>query len=176
MYQDRFDDSEWTHACRFSVGGDSDEDYALHLRTMKEVASLAEASKKRLAIVICQEPGFPAPDSSWRKKVAEMTASPSFRPVHCAIVTSNPLVRGAVTALNWLRKREYSEAIFGDIESALAWLEASRCHSLPTLRQTVQGWGSRSSRTGVEDRMRSVAARCANLVERGNERQPRRPD
>jgi len=47
MYQDRFDDAEWTYACRFSAGGDSDADYAQHLQTMKEVAGRAEAAKKR---------------------------------------------------------------------------------------------------------------------------------
>jgi hypothetical protein len=174
MYQDRFDDGEWTYACRFTPEGDSDADYAQHVRGMKEVAVRAESASQRLAILICQEPGFPAPNSGWRKKVAEMTASPSFRPIHCAIVTRNPLIRGVVTALNWLRKREYSEDIFGDIEAALGWLEAGRGHLLPALRATVRGWGSDSPWAAVEDRMRSVAARSARIVERHSGRPPRR--
>ena len=175
MYQDFFDGSEWTYACRFSAGGDSDEDYAQHLRAMREVAGRAEESKKRLAIVICQERGFPAPNSSWRKKVAEMTALPSFWPICCAIVSSNPLIRGVVTALNWLRKREYSEAIFGDVEAALDWLEEVREHPLPGLRRTVRAWGSESPWIRIEDRMRSVAARSSRLAESGDRRRPPRP-
>jgi hypothetical protein len=175
MYQDCFDDAEWTYACRFSVEGDSDADYAQHLQMMKEVAGRAEAAKKRLAIVICQEPGVPAPNSSWRKKVAEMTAAPSFRPIYCAIITCNPLIRGVVTALNWLRRRDYSEAIFADIEAGLAWLQASRGESLPALLQTVRGWGRDSPWTDIEDRMRSVAGRSAKLAKKVKERASPRP-
>jgi len=175
MYQDRFDDREWTYACRFTLGGDSDEDYLQHLRMMREVAGRAEAANTRLAIVIYQERGFPAPNSSWRKKVAEMTATPPFRPILCAIISRNPLIRGVITALNWLRKREYSEAVFGDAEPALAWLEAARADALPVLRRTVRGWDHESPWTSIEGRMRSVAARSARLAGAGKRREPPPP-
>ncbi|HEX7625320.1 MAG TPA: hypothetical protein VF400_17205 [Anaeromyxobacteraceae bacterium] len=81
-----------------------------------------------------------------------MTAEPRFRAICCAIITSNPLIRGVLTALNWLRKREYSEAIFGDPEVAIAWLQAERGVSLPMLRRTVQGWGRDVPSTNIEDR------------------------
>jgi hypothetical protein len=35
MYQDRFDDGEWTCACRFIPEGDSDADHAQHIRAMR---------------------------------------------------------------------------------------------------------------------------------------------
>jgi hypothetical protein len=32
VYQDRFDDGEWTYACRFVPKGDSDGDHAQHIQ------------------------------------------------------------------------------------------------------------------------------------------------
>jgi hypothetical protein len=142
VYRDCFDQGEWTYACRFTPGGDSDADYAEHMRVEQEVAERAHVSGARLAIIIGQDRGYPAPNASLRKKIAAMTSMPTFRPVCCAIVTGNPILRGVITALNWLRKREYSEAIFGDQESALAWLEREGGRALPRLREMVRAWNS----------------------------------
>lgn len=148
MYQDRFDETEWSYGCCFRRGGDPDTDYTRHLSAMTEVALQAQQAKRRLAILIRQEPGYPVPSASWRKQVAYMTSQPCFRTIVCAIVSVNPLLRGVVTALNWLRHREYEEAIFGDMDSALTFLERTRGEPLPALRRTVTEWIPREAKTG----------------------------
>jgi D-ribose pyranose/furanose isomerase RbsD len=140
MYEDCLHEQEWSYGARFCPGGDANADYAHHLQFEAEAAAKASRVHQKLAIMIIQEPGVPAPDAMWRSKIAAMTATPEFRTICCAIVTRNALIRGVVTALNWIRKRDYQEAIFAESNSALTWLEKACGRPLPALQHTVRAW------------------------------------
>jgi hypothetical protein len=71
-----------------------------------------------------------------------------FKGICCAIVTTNALIRGVVTALNWIRVRDYQEVLFEDTRSAIAWLEMSCGRPLPALRQVVNSWVTNAAAPG----------------------------
>ena len=140
MYEDCLHEDEWSYGARFCPGGDADADYAQHLLREAHAASRAHCVDKKLAILIIQEVGVPAPDAKWRRKIAALTATTDFQTICCAIVTRNPLIRGVVTALNWMRKRKYQEEIFAESDSGLMWLEQKCARPLPALRCAVRDW------------------------------------
>jgi len=142
MYEDAFDESEWSYACHFLPGGDADEDYARHLEKEADMAVRARLARETLAILIVQDRGVPAPNAVWRTRIASVTAAPEFRTIRCAIVTRNALIRGVVTALNWIRKREYQEAIFAELGMAVDWLEKTCERPLPALRDSAKEWNA----------------------------------
>jgi len=133
MYQDEFSKADLYYVCRFTPGGDADEDYRRHIDGMRAAIKAAAARPEQLTIVIVQDPGYPAPNAHWRQIVAEMTSHPQFKAT-TAIVTSNALIRGVITALSWLRPRHYKEELWADAAAALAWLEKERGRALPELR------------------------------------------
>ncbi len=145
MYQDRFDEAEWTYACRFTPGGDSDADYGRHIEAEAGAVARAAAAGKRLAILSVLDPGAPSPGASRRKQITEVTGRPEYRTVVCAIVTTNPFVRGLVKALKWLQPAEHPEQMFGEVGSALSWMEAERGQPLPALRALADGWDAEAA-------------------------------
>ena len=146
VYNDNVNENEWSFACHFTRGGNSDADYSTHLQHEQEVAIRARSARTKLAILIVQDSGVSAPNAMWRRKIAAVTNAPEFKGVCCAIVTNNTLIRGVLTALNWMRMRDYQEALFESTSVAIPWLEMSCGRSLPALRYAAEAWRTDSAR------------------------------
>lgn len=66
----------------------------------------------------------PPPDGKQRKFMAELigNGAMSKQLKRHAMVTESMLIRGVMTALNWIRPKPYLEQAFADVHSAVAWL------------------------------------------------------
>ena len=138
MYRDELSEEHLFYVCRFTPGGaDPKDDYAKHLEGMKRSGRFDDGRGTRPSVMIIQDPGYPPPNAHVRQQVAAMTDDPRFHAV-TAIVTTNTVIRGVVTAINWIRRRQSDEQLFSDTASALAWLEKQRGASIPALRRAVE--------------------------------------
>lgn len=84
------------------VSGQSntDEDYGAHIRCIDAFAGYVSDHRPAVAVQVVE--GGPPPPASWRKRLAE--ASTQLPPsVLFVLVTPSALIRGALTAVEWLR-------------------------------------------------------------------------
>ncbi len=140
MYRDELDATHLFYVCRFTPGGDVDEDYRRHLEGMRSAIAAASETPAELTIMIVQDPGYPLPGPNVRKAVAEMTSPVSFKAI-TAVVTKNALMRGVHTAMNWLRPKHYAEEVWPDASTAIAWLEREKKRPLPHVRAAASRLG-----------------------------------
>lgn len=99
------------------------------------------------AAVLIVDSGVPPPSSAWRRRIADASARLESRPVF-ALVTSSPLIRGVVTAINWIRPPSYPHAVVATPEEAFAWAEQQLGRPLPLARllsEVATAAGSRPS-------------------------------
>jgi hypothetical protein len=141
MYKAEFDRSELFYVCRFSPGGDSEEDFRRHFEGERAAGEAARATPDRLVVIIVMDPGAPLPNAAQRQAVAEITSAPWYRPTTAA-VSKNTLLRGIMTAVGWLRPRKNKESIFPDVKSAIEWIEKEQGRTVPGLRAAAARIGS----------------------------------
>ncbi len=133
MYYSEFNQARAALVCRIARGGDEENDFGPHIERLVSAAEAVHGGGLRLALLIIIDPGHPLPNSVWRRKVAEATSNAHFRP-YFAVVTDNPLARGMLTALSWLRPQRFEAHVGPAEDKALAWLEAKRGEPVPELR------------------------------------------
>lgn len=137
MYYSEFDQARAVLVCRIARGGDEQNDFGPHLERLTSAAEATFGHGPRLALLIVIDPGHPLPDSVWRRRVAEATSNDHFRP-YFAVVTDNPLARGMLTALSWLRPQRFEAQVGPSEDRAIAWLEAKRGEALPEVRVLLE--------------------------------------
>jgi len=139
MYFDAFDPAEALYVCRFrpKAGEDADADYGAHVANLSSAVQRTEGRSEKLLVLIIQDPGYPAPDASWRRKIAAMTGADNFAPT-VAFVTTNPLIRGVLTAIAWISSPKYEQKMFSTLSEALDWLEQKRGKATPRLRELAR--------------------------------------
>lgn len=143
MYDDVLDEAEAVYVCRFRAGRGSnvDSDYGAHIAGLSSAVQRTESHPDRLLVVIIQDPGYPAPNAGWRKKIAQMTGADNFKPI-VAFVTANPVIRGVLTAIAWISKPKYEQKIHARLSEALDWLEGKRGRSVSRLRELAREIGA----------------------------------
>ncbi|MCC7070912.1 MAG: STAS/SEC14 domain-containing protein [Deltaproteobacteria bacterium] len=137
MYYSEFNQARAVLVCRIARGGDEENDFGPHIERLSSAAEAVFGGDKRLALLIVIDPGHPLPNSVWRRKVAEATSNAHFRP-YFAVVTDNPLARGMLTALSWLRPQRFEAQVGPAEDKAVAWLEAKRGERLPELKLILE--------------------------------------
>jgi hypothetical protein len=137
MYRDETSPTGDFYVCRFTPGGSPEADYGRHVDAMSEMVRRSRGKPKPGAVIIIQDPGYPAPDAKVRERVVEMSDAPGFNLI-TAIVTTNTLIRGVITALNWVRKKRGEEQVFASGDHALRWLERSLGEELKAMRSALQ--------------------------------------
>ena len=122
----------------FSPGGrtSADEDLAAYvdcIRTLKAKIEVWQSGPDRLpAAILVIDPGAPLPNARWRKEIAEV--SNDLRPpLLFGIVNDSAIVRGTVTAINWVKPLPFETDVFATFEKATAWIESRRGVKLPLL-------------------------------------------
>lgn len=129
VYRDISDPEHAVYLCRFSLasgdGFNPDADYHLHMKNLGRAVQEAIDHADRLAAVIVHDRGYPPPHATLRSELAEWSAQAHFDPI-CAFVTPNIVVRGVLTALNWIRQPTHEEKVFAQPGDALAWLQERR--------------------------------------------------
>lgn len=121
-------------ACRFSSGGDPLGDYDEHLDRLEEITRAPRSGAERLAILVIFDRSYPLPDARTRKRAAQVTSGERFDH-HIGIVSQNPLVRGVLTAIGWLRAQRHVHEVFVSPEDAMEWLDDMRGERIAALRE-----------------------------------------
>lgn len=134
MYYSSHDQARNLLVSRLVVGGDELADFPLHLDRMLEACRVARPSKP--AILVLLDRGHALPDANTRKRIATVSGRADFEP-HLAIVSQNPMLRGVLTAVSWLRRAHYSDTIVSSVDEAIRWLEVERGEGLPELRSML---------------------------------------
>jgi len=115
----------------FSGKENSDDDYARYVASFAEADALGAKHPKPVGLLYV-DANNPLPNAAWRKRMAEASTRLRSKPV-LAFCSQSPLVRGIVTAVNWLRPPPYEFNTVSTFEEGLAWLETRRGESLPIL-------------------------------------------
>lgn len=123
----------------FTGPTNTDDDFERYVATLGKLAKLAEGRLAPAGIQIV-DPGNPPPNAHWRKRIAE--ASFEFNPAAMfALVSPSPMVRGVVTAINWVRRPSFRTATFSHFDDATGWigdLEGPPAHVFEALLAEVR--------------------------------------
>ena len=115
----------------FTGPANSEDDYRRYLETILALDA-ARADEDAAGLVVA-DPGNPPPPSVWRRKIADATRTIQSRTAF-ALVSSSPVMRGVMTAINWLRPPPYRSRACASVDDATAWLEKELGRPLPIAR------------------------------------------
>ncbi len=117
----------------FSGDHNTDDDYAAYCAAIAWMkATLRDQSAALAPCGICVvDPGNPPPNAHWRRVIADVSASGIPPRTRYALVSRSPIVRGAITAINWLRPPPYEVMACSTFAEAVRWMEESRGVRLP---------------------------------------------
>lgn len=92
------------------------------------------AAKPAIGVVVVAR-GHAPPNARWRRRIAEVQRR-SRGPRRVAVVTTNPLIRAVITAVEWLAPPgpKQHTAAFATFDDAVRTLEAREGRSLDRLR------------------------------------------
>jgi hypothetical protein len=108
----------------FSGPVNSDADFEKYLASIRRLDAACKGRDLPAGILVA-EPGNPPPNAAWRLRMAEETRRLESRPLF-ALVSRSLLIRGVVTAINWIRPPAYDFAAFDAFDAAVAWIESRR--------------------------------------------------
>jgi hypothetical protein len=109
----------------------SDEDYQQYVDSFTKVVV---DETLRPAALLYVERNNPMPNAHWRKKIAEASSDLAFRArPRVAFSGPSPLVRGIITAINWLRPPGYDFEVFPTFDAGATWLDQHRRGIKPAL-------------------------------------------
>lgn len=127
---------------------DADE-WQLHFEHLRSLAQWSTRTKRRAAVVLVPGNAFDRPNALIRAELARLSGAVGYDPF-LAIVTPNVAARGLLTMLQWVQRRPRWELeAFGDVASALYWLERRRGQPLPGLRIMVDRTLRRARDSGL---------------------------
>lgn len=109
----------------FSGLVNTDADYAAYVDAVRGTLQRCVGRTDLPASILVVDAGNPVPNAAWRKRIAEASAMAPCRMLF-AVVSSSVLVRGAITAVNWIRPPPYEASVHDEVESAVRWIEEKR--------------------------------------------------
>ena len=133
MYNFINDPDEGYYVCRFSLVAD-DDDYETHVNQQEAWVDKRSGHAQRGALLIIHDGGYPPPNASIRQRVAAMMGRDDYD-VAIAVVTTNRVLFGLVSAIRWIRRTEHNLRFFRDVDQAMEWLETAVDQVLPGMRQ-----------------------------------------
>ena len=127
MFTEDLDEEQGLAIWLLSGSVDTDADYEELIAAFERAdAAVLAPGIERPAVLQIVDDGNPVPNSFWRRRIAQATAHPHGRDAMFALVTSSLLVRGVVSAINWLRPPRYHIGLHASVDDAVAWVERAR--------------------------------------------------
>ena len=137
----------------FSHEENSDDDYERYIRCIHEMDARG-ADRELPAAILVVDPGQPAPNAAWRRRIAEASATMKSKALF-AVVSESAVVRGVVTAINWIRPPPYEHAVERSFDDAVAWIERRRGRALHNPRKLLA-----EAREVAAERARAPRSSC----------------
>lgn len=110
----------------------SDADHARYVDRFQDFDARSREHKAPVFILLA-EAGSEPPDAKWRKRIADASRNVNENSL-VVFVSESTLIRGIVTAINWIRPPHYATTVVGSIHEAIEWVEKRR----PGVRMIVQ--------------------------------------
>lgn len=143
MFSVSYDEEAALVVSCFSGSSNSDADYELYCASIVELNAKIVVGVLRIAILTVDSDN-PIPNASWRKRIAEASADIGPNTLFI-LVTDRTIVRGILTAINWVRPPTHQWCIVSSFDDALVFAEKVRPDAITALsklhdecrRQTV---------------------------------------
>lgn len=121
MLRHRVDRSRAMAVWYFHGKINSDADYQSYVDSILELKSVLTPEMAGVGLMFV-EPENPVPNATWRRRIAEASADIGAGCMY-ALVCDSLAVRGAATAINWLRPPKYDFRAFAELDEAYAWFQ-----------------------------------------------------
>ena len=117
------------------TGDIQDDDYARCVTSMTEFEREVRSLPDGFAAILVTDPGVEAVPASWRKRMAQFNDSVQARQYLLAIITPSSVVRGILTAINWLSPSRpgHLRKAHETFAEGQAWIEKNRGRPNPQL-------------------------------------------
>ena len=125
MFSYRFDRPNAAVVWLFSGPSNADDDFARYVESFVMLDGEAFAFGPAPAGILCVDRENPMPNATWRREIARASRTLRTRPI-IAFASESPLVRGIVTAVNWIRPPPYEFSVVGTFDEAVSWVEQNR--------------------------------------------------
>lgn len=137
MYRSRLDPKLGIAIMSWKSAPDDEAEWQAHIDDVMAVRAWTHLSSPPCVIVELLDSSF-LPDARRRKDIVSATDHPDFRP-QLAVVSTNPMIRGVLRALTWLRVgKDYPMLAFRTANAAIAWHEQLRGQPIPELKEFIQ--------------------------------------
>jgi hypothetical protein len=110
---------------RFFGPANTDDDFERYIASIRE-ADQAGLTKPGGVAILLVERGNPMPNAHWRRRIADDTAHIQSKDALFVLCTEDPLIRGVLTAINWLRPPKYEVRVVGSVEALRSLLAQRR--------------------------------------------------
>lgn len=132
MFACRIDRSFGVCVWVFAGATNTDDDFQRYIDSFVKADEIGALLPFKACGLLFVSPENPMPNAKWRKRMAEASMTLKSKPV-LAFVSSSPIMRGVVTAVNWFRPPPFEFEILPTFEAGQAWLEEKRQARLPRL-------------------------------------------
>ena len=112
-----------------------DEDYAQCLSSMTEFERAVRGQPDGLVAILVTDPGVEAVPPAWRKRMASFNDNVQASRFLLSIVTPSSLIRGILTAINWLSpaRQGHQRKAHETFDEARTWIEKTHGRPQPQL-------------------------------------------
>jgi len=119
------------------TGAVGDEDYAQCLSSMTEFERAVRGLPDGLVAILVTDPGVEAVPPAWRKRMASFNDNVQASRFLLSIVTPSSLIRGILTAINWLSPARpgHQRKAHETFAEACAWIEKIHGRPQPQLAE-----------------------------------------
>lgn len=113
----------------------TDQDFAQMLRDGERLDQECRASAEGTIHILITSIETERPNANWRKRFSEATANIKSQRYIFALVAPSILIRGVMTAINWLSPppKHFHLAAHPNKEEAFRWVEKQRGQPIPIL-------------------------------------------
>jgi hypothetical protein len=109
----------------FTGPTNTDDDFERYCGSFALADEAAAVLPMRPVALLWVDRDNPLPNAKWRRRIAEASTTLRSRPA-IAFASPSPLIRGIVTAVEWLRPAPYDFVVASTFEEALRYLEERR--------------------------------------------------
>lgn len=118
MYGHQMDTEEGLLVGLFSGPSNSDEDFTRYVDSLLQGAKQSNSAKPQIAVLVVDRDN-PPPNAYWRKRIAEATSHIGGNGGLFVLSAESPLIRGVLTAINWIRPPKYEVKIVASPDEML---------------------------------------------------------
>ena len=119
MYGSRIDPAHGLLVGLFSGSSNDEGDFERYVQSILDADRQTRPETASVAVLIVDREN-PPPDARWRKRIADATASIRTEGALFLLCAESPVIRGVMTAINWIRPPKYEVRILATPEAVFA--------------------------------------------------------